>query len=108
MTDEPRIRALTRAEMDVALDWAAAEGWNPGLAAADCFRRADEAGFLGLFLARHMGASISVVAYHAAFAFFGLYIVAPAVLGPGFGLKILPGRLASPGPTRGGPRAAGA
>jgi hypothetical protein len=24
------IRAMTRAEFDLALDWAAAEGWNPG------------------------------------------------------------------------------
>ncbi len=97
MTDEPRIRPLTRAEMDVALDWAAAEGWNPGLADADCFRRADEAGFLGLFLAGHMVASISVVAYDAAFAFLGLYIVAPAFRGQGFGLKLWQAGMASLG-----------
>ncbi|HLA33082.1 MAG TPA: GNAT family N-acetyltransferase, partial [Pseudomonas sp.] len=28
---------MTRAEVDLAIDWAAAEGWNPGLHDADCF-----------------------------------------------------------------------
>ena len=26
-----KIRPLTREEFDVAVEWAAAEGWNPGL-----------------------------------------------------------------------------
>jgi ribosomal protein S18 acetylase RimI-like enzyme len=88
MAHEQQIRALTRAELDVALDWAAAEGWNPGLGDADCFWQADEAGFLGSFQGSRMVASISVVAYDAAFAFLGLYIVAPAFRGQGSGLKL--------------------
>jgi ribosomal protein S18 acetylase RimI-like enzyme len=88
MTHEQQIRALTRAEREVALDWAAAEGWNPGLDDAGCFRQADEAGFLGLFHDGRMAATISVVAYDPFFAFLGFYIVAPAFRGQGFGLKL--------------------
>jgi hypothetical protein len=31
------VRPATRAELDRMVDWAAAEGWNPGLADADPF-----------------------------------------------------------------------
>ena len=36
MTDL-RIRTMRPEEIAIAVDWAAAEGWNPGLADADCF-----------------------------------------------------------------------
>lgn len=88
MAYQQQIRALTRSELDIALDWAAAEGWNPGLGDAECFWQADQAGFLGLFHGSRMAASISVVAYDSAFAFLGLYIVAPAFRGQGLGLKL--------------------
>jgi len=32
MTDSFLVRTMSRAEIDVAVEWAAAEGWNPGLA----------------------------------------------------------------------------
>jgi hypothetical protein len=32
-----RIRAMASDEIAVAADWAAAEGWNPGLGDAACF-----------------------------------------------------------------------
>jgi ribosomal protein S18 acetylase RimI-like enzyme len=88
VTNALEIRAMTRAEMDLALDWAAREGWNPGLDDAECFRQADEGGFLGGFLDGKMVASISVVAYGDAFAFLGAYIVAPEFRGRGFGLAV--------------------
>ena len=40
------IRPMTRPELDLGLDWAAAEGWNPGLHDADSFHAADPGGFL--------------------------------------------------------------
>ncbi len=50
-----RIRVMTRQEMDIAFDWAAAEGWNPGWYDADCFRAADPDGFLVGLLEDKMG-----------------------------------------------------
>ena len=40
------IRTMSAADMPLALDWAAAEGWNPGHADAACFFAADPEGFL--------------------------------------------------------------
>ena len=40
------IRPMRPEDLTLALDWAAAEGWNPGLADAACFFAADPAGFL--------------------------------------------------------------
>jgi hypothetical protein len=33
-------------EISIAVDWAAAEGWNPGFADAGCFATVDPDGFL--------------------------------------------------------------
>ncbi len=71
------IRPMTRADMDRALDWAAEEGWNPGLDDAAAFLAADPGGFLVGFLGREPVACISVVAYGEAYGFLGLYICHP-------------------------------
>ena len=39
------MRRMTEADLKLALDWAAAEGWNPGLDDAHCFYAADPQGF---------------------------------------------------------------
>jgi len=35
------IRPMTSGELSLAIDWAAREGWNPGLDDAACFAEAD-------------------------------------------------------------------
>ncbi len=40
------IRAMTREEVGIAVDWAAAEGWNPGRFDAEAFYATDPKGFL--------------------------------------------------------------
>ena len=37
MNDEIIVRVMTRGEIDLALEWAAGEGWNPGLHDAASF-----------------------------------------------------------------------
>ena len=37
---------MTQQEVATAIEWAAAEGWNPGLHDAACFYAADPSGFL--------------------------------------------------------------
>jgi len=82
------IRRMTRSEVDVAIELAAAEGWNPGIHDADCFYAADPRGFfIGLLDEEPIGC-ISAVAYGDSFGFIGLYIVKPEFRGKGFGIKL--------------------
>ncbi len=82
------IRVMARAELDLAADWAAQEGWNPGLDDARAFHAADPLGFFVGLLDGEPIASISLVAYDAAFAFLGFYIVKPPLRGRGYGLAL--------------------
>jgi ribosomal protein S18 acetylase RimI-like enzyme len=82
------VRNMTRTELDLAVEWAAAEGWNPGLHDADSFYAADPNGFLIGLLDDEPIAVISVVKYGADFGFLGFYIVKPEYRGQGYGLKI--------------------
>ena len=71
------IRSMTRPEFDLALDWAAAEGWNPGLHDAAAFHAADPEGFLIGLLDGQPVAMISAVRHGQDFGFIGFYIVKP-------------------------------
>src|SRR5437899_1519298 len=82
------IRSMTRQEVDIAIAWAAAEGWNPGLHDADCFYAADPNGFLVGSLGDEAIATISVVKYGESFGFLGFYIVKPEYRGKGYGIQI--------------------
>jgi GNAT superfamily N-acetyltransferase len=83
-----RIRAMAPEEIAVAADWAAAEGWNPGLGDAVCFATVDAGGFLIGELDGAPAATISCVNYDDRFAFLGFYIVRPDLRGRGYGLRI--------------------
>lgn len=82
------IRTLTPAEVAELLDWAGAEGWNPGPGDAAAFHAADPEGFLGCFVDGTMAAGIAAVAYDAGYGFIGLYICRPEHRGNGFGRAV--------------------
>ncbi len=82
------IRAMSRAELDTAVAWAAAEGWNPGHGDAGLFHAADPLGFLVGDLDGTPVAAISAVRYDAGYGFIGFYIVAPAWRGQGHGIRV--------------------
>lgn len=88
MNDSYVIRTMNGADIARAIDWAAAEGWNPGLHDAETFAAADAGGFLLGVLDGEPIASISVVRYGTSFAFLGLYIVRAAHRGKGYGLRL--------------------
>jgi GNAT superfamily N-acetyltransferase len=82
------VRPMTRPELEMGLDWAAAEGWNPGLHDANSFHATDPDGFLlGLVDDKPVG-MISAVRYGARFGFIGFYIVRPALRGHGYGMAL--------------------
>ena len=75
-------------EVALAIELAAAEGWNPGLNDADCFFAADADGFLVGELAGRGVGCISAVSYAGTFGFIGLYIVRPEFRGRGYGMRL--------------------
>lgn len=87
-TDSCTIRSMRREEIDLAIEWAASEGWNPGLHDAVPFHAADPEGFLIGELKGEPIATISAIRYGTGFGFLGFYIVSPAYRGKGYGLRI--------------------
>ena len=85
---ELQIRQMTPADMMLAADWAADEGWNPGHADAPCFATVDSRGFLIGEIDGEPAAIISNVNYGDDFAFLGFYIVRPDLRERGYGLAI--------------------
>ena len=77
-----RIAPAGRDGLALTLDWAAAEGWNPGTGDLDSFFAANPSGFLLGWQGDAPIASISAVKYGDGFGFIGLYIVAPEYHGP--------------------------
>ena len=82
------VRQATREQLDIAIEWAATEGWNPGLHDGDAFFATDPKGFFLGFLGDEPISSISAVAYDDKFGFLGFYIVKPEYRGQGYGIKI--------------------
>lgn len=78
-------RLATRAELDLAVEWAAAEGWNPGRQDADVFWKMDPEGFVCVEREGDVIATGSIVAYDDAFGFMGFFIVRPDLRGQGIG-----------------------
>ncbi|HZD43124.1 MAG TPA: GNAT family N-acetyltransferase [Methanomicrobiales archaeon] len=81
-------RTMTEEEVKVAVEWAAAEGWNPGLKDAECFYPVDPEGFFCAVLGERMIGTISVVNYDDHFSFAGLFIVDPVYRGHGVGMHL--------------------
>ncbi len=82
------IRTATRTEVDIAIEWAEREGWNPGFHDTDCYYSADPNGFLIGFRGNEPIATISAIRYGSKFGFIGFYIVKPAYRSRGYGIQI--------------------
>ena len=79
---------MKKEEVDIAIDWAAVEGWNPGLYDSRCFYDADPDGFFIAFLDDEPVGCISAVSYSDSFGFIGFYIVKTEFRGNGYGIRL--------------------
>jgi GNAT superfamily N-acetyltransferase len=77
---------MRRQDLDIAIEWAAEEGWNPGLNDADVFYNTDPQGFFMAWQGNEAIGSLSGVKYpQQQFGFLGLFIVKKAFRGHGVG-----------------------
>lgn len=83
-----QIRNLRPDEISLAIEWAAAEGWNPGRYDAACFAIPDAQGFFVGEIDGEPAATVSCVNYDDRFAFLGFYIVRADLRGSSHGLRI--------------------
>lgn len=85
---ELSIRQLRRGELDLVVDWAAGEGWNPGLSDAEIFWQTDPDGYCGVEYQGDLVASGSIVSYDGRYGFMGFFIVRPDLRGQGIGTHL--------------------
>lgn len=85
MTDQPVIRQMSRREVDELVDWAAQEGWNPGLHDADAFWATDPDAFIAAELDHELIGGGAITAYGTSLGFMGFFIVRPQFRGRGLG-----------------------
>ena len=82
------IRTLTAEQAQTAIDWAAAEGWNPGLSDLPCFLAQDRGLFLAVEQDGQLQSVIAATRYLHAFGFIGFYIARPESRGHGHGMAV--------------------
>jgi ribosomal protein S18 acetylase RimI-like enzyme len=82
------IDEATPIDLEILLDWAALEGWNPGIEDAAPFHSADPHGFFIGRVAGTPAAAISVVRSDESHAFLGFYICKPEFRGLGHGFAL--------------------
>lgn len=86
--DNYQVGTMSRKDLDTAVEWAAKEGWNPGLYDADAFYATDPDGYFMGFLNNEPISSISAVSYGGKFGFLGFYITKPEYRGKGYGIQV--------------------
>ncbi|MFM8356888.1 MAG: GNAT family N-acetyltransferase [Gammaproteobacteria bacterium] len=87
------IRAMSRPEVDTLVDWAATEGWNPGLDDAELFWANDPQAFVAAEQSGELVGGGAITAYGNAFGFMGFFIMRPAFRGRGLGNVLWHARL---------------
>ncbi len=79
------IRNMTQEEVVKLVDWAAQEGWNPGLSDADSFWATDPQGFMAIDVDGQMAGAGCAFYHGPEYGFMGLFIMWPEFRGKGLG-----------------------
>jgi len=87
-TNQLHIRNMTRAELNVIVEWAANEGWNPGLHDADIFWATDPDAFIAAELNGEMIGGGSIVNYAGVCGFMGFFLIHPQFRGRNYGRQL--------------------
>lgn len=83
-----QFRKLDLDGVTTLVEWAEAEGWNPGPRDAEAYFATDPEGFYGYYLHGELIAGGSIVSYDGAFGFMGFFIVKPPYRSLGIGRKL--------------------
>lgn len=86
--DNLEIQQLNRTDLNILIDWASKEGWNPGKNDAEVFWNTDPVGFYGFFYEGNLIAAGAVISYSNEFGFMGLFIVKSEFRNSGIGRKL--------------------
>jgi len=79
---------MTRPEVDELVEWAAREGWNPGLHDAKVFWATDPDAFIAAQLGDELIGGGAITSYNGEFGFMGLFILRPEYRGRGLGDRL--------------------
>jgi len=77
LPSEHEIGPMRDDEIAMLVDWAAAEGWNPGLHDAEVARTFDPEAFIALRVDGEFVGGGSIISYGGSYGFMGLFIVRP-------------------------------
>lgn len=88
IVDQLVIRPMTRDELDTLVEWAAQEGWNPGIDDAQVFWDTDPEGFIAAELEGQLIGGGSIVSYNGDYGFMGFFIIHPDYRGKGLGNRL--------------------
>ena len=88
MAEALTLRLMRQDEAAALVEWAAEEGWNPGLHDARIFWETDPESFIAAELHGQLIGGGTIVSYHREFGFMGLFIVRPEFRGRGLGTQL--------------------
>ncbi|WP_157671510.1 GNAT family N-acetyltransferase [Francisella halioticida] len=87
------ITTMTEQDIDIAVEWARQEGWNPGLEVAKTFYKSDpDAFFIGKINGKPVAVASATI-YEDSYSFLGFLIVKKEFRDQGYGLAITQHRL---------------